>query len=67
MPLETTTLLMPVLLMLTKLQVSGMQNYGYHLVQYLFPVLIRGQIFGIANFFSRPFAAVSTIVSEYTT
>ena len=32
----------------------------------LFPVLIRGTVYGMINFISRPFAALSTIVSEYT-
>jgi len=29
-------------------------------------VLLRGQIFGIVNFVSRPFAALATVICEYT-
>jgi hypothetical protein len=33
----------------------------------LFPVLVRGEAYGIVNFICRPFSALATLVTEYTT
>ena len=55
-----------VLLFFIRLNCVAIQNYGYEINQVLFPVLIRGTVFSISNLVSRPFAAVGTIVTEYT-
>lgn len=44
---------------------GSIQNYRYHISQYLFPVLVRGQAYGILNGVARPFSALATIVTEY--
>lgn len=58
--------LVPILLLLIRMNVGSIQNYGYHINQLLFPVMMRGQSYGITNFVSRPFASIATIVVEYT-
>lgn len=59
-------IIIPSLLLAIRLQSSSLSNYGYVLNCELFPVLVRSQVFGISNLVSRPFSAVSTIVTEYT-
>lgn len=56
----------PILLLMIRMNIGSIQNYGYHINQLLFPVMMRGQSYGITNFVSRPFASVATIVVEYT-
>lgn len=58
--------LIPILLLMIRMNVGSIQNYGYHINQLLFPVMMRGQSYGITNFISRPFASIATIVVEYT-
>lgn len=65
--IEQIDILFPIMLTLTRLQVASIQNFGYHINQFLFPVMIRGQAYGTINFISRPFAAFATILVEYTT
>lgn len=55
-----------VMIFIMRLHVCSIQNFGYHVNQLLFPVLVRGRAYGITNFVSRPFAALSTLVTEYT-
>ena len=59
-------MLVPILIMIVKLQVTSIQNFGYHVNQQLFPILIRGRAMGITNFVSRPFAGLATLLTEYT-
>ena len=54
------------MILLIRLQATAIQNYRYHLIQKLFPVLLRGRVMGITNFVSRPFAGLATILCEYT-
>jgi hypothetical protein len=63
---KTNLLLLPIMIALMRLQADCVGNFGYHINQALFPVLVRGQAYGIVNFFSRPFAAGGTILVEYT-
>lgn len=58
--------IIPILLLMIRMNVGSIQNYGYHINQLLFPVMMRGQSYGITNFVSRPFASIATIVVEYT-
>ena len=44
---------------------GSIQNYRYHISQYLFPVLVRGHAYGILNGVARPFSALAAIVTEY--
>ena len=63
---EIYIILLPFMIGLVFLQVVSISNYGYHINQALFPVLVRGQSYGVVNFVSRPFAAGGTILTEYT-
>lgn len=63
---QIKTILVPILILIIKLQVASIQNFGYHVNQQLFPILIRGRAMGITNFVSRPFAGLATVVTEYT-
>lgn len=56
----------PLLVFLIRLNIVSIQNYQYQANQLLFPVEMRGEAFGLVNFLSRPFAAFSTIIVEYT-
>ena len=58
--------IIPILLLLIRMNVGSIQNYGYHINQLLFPIMMRGPSYGITNFVSRPFASIATIVVEYT-
>jgi len=58
---------LPIVLVILRLQVCTVQNFGYHVNQFLFPVLVRGQAYGIVNFVSRPFASIAAIITEYVT
>jgi len=59
-------IIIPLLLFLIRLNTGSIQNYGYHLNQVLFPVMMRGQSSGVINFVSRPFASIANIIVEYT-
>lgn len=63
---EMALYLVPIFVLAVRLQSSALQNYGYQIVQDLFSVLLRGQVYGITNLVSRPFSALSTILTEYT-
>lgn len=56
----------PAVIALIRMQVNSMMSYGYHINQCLFPVLMRGTVFSLANAVSRPFVASAAIVAEYT-
>jgi len=66
LPSQEQAWVLPIILMMLRLQVTSVRNYGYHINQYLFPVLVRGQVYGYVNFISRPFAALATVLTEYT-
>ena len=57
--------IIPILLFLIRLQIGSIQNYRYHISQYLFPILVRGHAYGILNGVARPFSALAAIVTEY--
>lgn len=59
-------LAVPLLYLAIRINVGGISNYGYHMNQLLFPVMMRGQSYGLTNFISRPFASLATILVEYT-
>jgi hypothetical protein len=63
---ESQTYIMPVLILLIRLQGASIASYGYHMNQQLFPILIRGRAFGITHLVSRPFGGLATILVEYT-
>jgi len=66
LPISWQSTILPFMILVIKLSVTGIQNYGYHINTSLFPVLLRGRAMGITNFVSRPFAGMATIVTEYT-
>ena len=57
---------MPIMILLVRLQVTSIHNFGYHINQQLFPILIRGRAMGITNFVARPITGIATVVTEYT-
>lgn len=63
---ENVHIYLPFILFATYLQISAIQDFGYHINQYLFPVLVRGQAYGYVNFISRPFGGVAAVLAEYT-
>jgi hypothetical protein len=58
--------LIPVMIILIRMHVSSVLNFGYHINSFLFPILLRGNVFAVTNIVSRPFNALATIVVEYT-
>ena len=59
--------LIPLFIVIIRMNSSSVLNFGYHINSYLFPVLLRGNVYAITNSVSRPFNAVATITVEYTT
>jgi hypothetical protein len=58
-------LMIPVTLMLMRLNVGGLLNYQYYSSSKLFPVLVKGAVFAVSNSVARPFQAMATITAEY--
>lgn len=56
----------PIIYVVIIINVRSIQNYVYHMIQYLFPVMMRGRAYGIANFVARTVSSTSTIFVEYT-
>ena len=54
------------MILLVRLHVSSIYNFGFQYTQELFPILIRGRAMGIVNGVSRPITGLSTVVTEYT-
>jgi hypothetical protein len=59
-------ILIPIIVLLLRLNTASIQNYGYQINQTLFPVMVRAQVMGVCNLVSRPLSAMATIVNEYT-
>jgi len=57
--------LLPVCLVLMRLNVGGLFNYNYHYNSKLFPVLAKGAVFAVANSIARPSQALATMAAEY--
>jgi len=45
---------LPVSLIVMRLNVGGLFNYNYHYNSKLFPVLVKGAVFAVANSIARP-------------
>lgn len=58
--------LIPFLIIIIRMHVSAVLNYGYYINSFLFPVLLRGNVYAITNVICRPFSALATLVVEYT-
>lgn len=56
----------PFIIIIIRMNISSVLNFGYHINTYLFPILLRGNVYAVTNFVSRPFNAVATVVVEYT-
>lgn len=63
---ENVELYLPFITFAACLQIAAIQDYGYHINQWLFPVLVRGQAYGYVNFVSRPFGFFAAMLAEYT-
>lgn len=57
--------LIPIALILLRLNVGGLFNYSYHYNSKLFPILVKGAVFAITNSVARPSQAAATMVAEY--
>lgn len=54
-------------ILILRLNMSSLMNFGYHLNQHLFPVEYRSLASGTMNFIGRSIGAFSFILVEYTT
>jgi len=57
--------LLPVFLVLMRMNISGLFSYNYHYNSKLFPVLVKGAVFAISNSIARPSQALATMIAEY--
>ena len=63
---QILTFIVPINIMLMRLNCTSVQNFSYHVNQILYPVLIRGKAFAYTTFASRPFGGLSIVLTEYT-
>lgn len=59
--------IIPVLILLIRIFVKAVYSLGYYSNGKLFPTLVKTSIFSLTNGIGRPFSALSTMVTEYTT
>lgn len=59
--------LVPIIILLVRVFVKGIYSLGYYANGKLFPTLVKTSIFSLTNGIGRPFSALSTMVTEYTT
>ena len=57
--------LLPIPLILMRMNIGGLYNYSYQYNSMLFPLLVKGAVFAMANSFARPSQAMATMVAEY--
>lgn len=63
---KALTIIVPINIMLLRLNCTSIQNFSYHVNQMLYPVLIRGKAFAYTTFASRPFGGLAIVLTEYT-
>lgn len=58
--------MVPFLILGIRIFVKAVYSLGYYANGKLFPILVKTTIFSLTNGIGRPFSALSTMVTEYT-
>jgi hypothetical protein len=58
--------LVPYIILLIRVFVKSLYSLGYYVNGKLFPILVKTSVFSVTNGIGRPFSALSTMVTEYT-
>lgn len=58
--------LVPFIILGIRIFVKAIYSLGYYANGKLFPILVKSTIFSLTNGIGRPFSALSTMVTEYT-
>lgn len=61
-----SVVLVPYIILLIRVFVKSLYSLGYYVNGKLFPILVKTSVFSITNGIGRPFSALSTMVTEYT-